>query len=495
VSKRTDSSGAGSAVSAGLTAASTLIVSSFAAVVGVLIARKFGRTDETDGFFAAYGVYIVITIAAQSIRIAVLPTLARARVESRLAGTVAGFAIALTVAAVPLLIVDEAATQAIAGLLTSSGTAQDACAQALRWLVPAAVAHLYVGLAASGLASLDDYATAALGYAAGSAAGLVLILGEMDAHGIVAVSWGVALNACVALLIPTVGLAWRATHARMPATAVRPSGAPLGSRLGVFAAAAALPIALQLLYVVCLPFAGTLGSGAVTSFGYAYLAAASLVTVTAFSIGLVSSVPLTRGGLGEGVVGRHVVASSWIALVPIGAAVGAFAVGGAAIVERVLGGAYGGDVGGEVSRLVVVLAPWMVASVGVNLTFPLAFVANRLRLLPVIGGAALVAQALLAWLGVELLDLDGLALALALSTLLVLAALLVQLRAAEQGLRGVALAALVVAAFACAAFVPPRLVAAGVASALVGVALYTLLIVVVRPRRLRESWAYLRALR
>ena len=134
-------------------------------------------------------------------------------------------------------------------------------------------------------------------------------------------------------------------------------------------------------------------------------------------------------------------ASAWIALVPSAPPCGAFAVAGAPIVERVLGGAYGGDVGDEVGRLVVLLAPWMVVSVGVNVTFPLAFVAERLRALPWIGAGALAVQVLLAWVGVELFELDGLALSLAVSTLLVLAALLVQLDAVERGLRGIAIAA------------------------------------------------------
>jgi hypothetical protein len=396
-----------------------------------------------------------------------------------------------------VLVLGEVASRQIADLLTGAGStiAQDTCTDALRWLLPAALAHLYAGLAASGLAARDDYATAAAGYAAGSAAGLVLIVSQVDEHGIVAVARGVALNATIALLVPTIGLAWRAAHSRMPSRAVRPTGAPLTSRLGVFAIAAALPIALQLLYVVCLPFAGGLGPGAVTSFGYAYLAAASLVTITAFSIGLVSSVPLTRLGLGVGAVGRHVTSSAWIALLPIGAAVGATAVAGALIVEGVLGGAYGGDVGDEVSRLVVVLAPWMVVSVGVNVAFPLAFVADRLRALPLIGAVALAAQVPLAWIGAELFELDGLALSLAASTLLVLGALLTQLGAVESGLRGIAIAALVIAAFACVAFVPVGLVAGGVVSALVGVAVYTVLVALVRPSGLRASWSYLRALR
>jgi hypothetical protein len=161
----------------------------------------------------------------------------------------------------------------------------------------------------------------------------------------------------------------------------------------------------------------------------------------------------------------------------------------------VLGAAYGGDVGDEVSRLVVVLAPWMVVSVGVNVAFPLAFVADRLRALPLIGAVALAAQVPLAWIGAELFELDGLALSLAASTLLVLGALLAQLGAVESGLRGIAIAALVIAAFACVAFVPVGLVAGGVVSALVGVAVYTVLVALVRPSGLRASWSYLRALR
>lgn len=496
MAKRTDSPGLGSLTSAALTAASTLVVSAFAAIVGIVIAREFGRTDETDGFFAAYGVFIVIALAAQSIRIAVLPALTRARDERRLAGNIAGFATALVVVAVPLVLVVELAADPIAGLLTGDGSdiAQEACANGLRWMVPAAVAHLFAGLAASSLAALDDYATAALGYAAGSAAGLFLILTLVDSEGIVAVGWGMALNGVVALLVPAIVLAWRARRSSMPATAVRPAGLPLASRLGVFAAAAALPIALQLLYVVCLPFAGRLGAGAVTSFGYAYLAAATLVSVTAFSIGLVSSVPLTRIGLGPGVSARHVVSAAWVALTVIGAAVGAFALAGGGIVEGVLGDAYGGDVGQEVARLVLVLSPWMIASVGVNVAFPLAFVAERLRPLPWIGAAALVLQVLLAWAFAGLLDLDGLAIALTLSTFFVLLTLLRELDALSDGVRGVAVAAATIAVFTVVAFFPAGLVLGSLSGAMAGLAAYVALMALVRPRGLRASWAYLRAL-
>ena len=497
MSKRTDSSGLGSLTSAALTAVSTLVVTGFAAIVGVIIAQEFGRTDETDGFFAAYGVFIVIVLASQAIRVAVLPSLARAREERRLAGAVAGFATALAVVALPLFAVGYLAAGSIAGVLTGSEsvTAQDVCADALRWLVPAAVAHLFAGLAASGLAALDDYATAALGYALGSTGALTLIVTRVDQDGIAALWWGVALNGAISLAIPALGLAMRAARARMPAAAVRPSGPPLRSRLGIFATAASLPIALQLLYVICLPFAGHVESGAVTSFGYAYLGAASLVSITAFSIGLVSSVPLTRIGLDESAVTRHVSSSAWVALTLIGAAVGAFAVAGGQIVEHVLGDAYGGDIGEEVSRLIVVLSPWMVASVGVNVSFPLAFVVNRLRALPLLGAAALAAQLLLAWIGSTLFELDGLAVALTLSTLFVLVGLLRELGALESGLRGIVHAALAIAAVTAVAFLPLGLVLGSIAAALVGLVVYGVLVALWRPAGLTRSWGYLRALR
>ena len=495
--KRTDSPGLGSLASAALTAVSTLVVTGFAAVVGVVIAHHFGRTEQTDGFFAAYGVFIVIVLASQAIRVAILPPLARARQEGRLAGEVAGFATALAVAAVPLLLLGWFAAQPIADVLTGSEseTAQDVCADALRWLVPAGIAYLFAGVAASGLAALDDYATAALGYALGGTAALIEIVARVDDDGIAALYRGVALNGTIALVVPVLGLAVRATRTRMPRQAVRPRGPRLRSRLAVFATAAALPIALQLLYVVCIPFAGRLEPGAVTSFGYAYLGAASFVSITAFSIGLVSSVPLTRSGLAAGAAARHVTSSAWVALSVIGACVGTFAVSGGDIVESLLGEAYGGDIGEEVSRLIVVLTPWMVASVGVNVSFPLAFVAERLRPLPLIAAVALALQLALAWVGFELLELDGLAVALALSTLFVLTALLRELGALHTGLRGIVRAAAAIGAVAVAAFLLPSLLFGAVVAALVGLVLYVVLVTAWRPAGLTRSWGYLRALR
>jgi peptidoglycan biosynthesis protein MviN/MurJ (putative lipid II flippase) len=473
-----------------------LIVATVSAAVGVVIAREFGRSDETDGLLSAYGVFIVIVIAAQGIRVAVLPQLARAWADRRLAGEIAGSALALAVFAAPLVLVTELEAQSLAGLLTGeeSEIARDTAADALRWMVPAATAYLFAGLAASGLAARDEYGTAALGFAAGSLAGLTLILLRVESDGIIAIAWGMTLNASIALLVPAAVLGGHAFHARMPARAVRPTGPPLRVRLGTFVVGALLPLALQLLYVVCLPFAGSLGTGAATSFVYAYLAASSLVAVTAGSLGLVTSVPLSRSELSASSVSRHVVAATWVALTLIGGAAGVFALAGGDVVEAVLGRAYEGVVGAELGRLVVVLSFWMVAAVGVTVAFPLAFVSGRTRALPWIAVAALALQVPLAWAGGRLLELDGLALALAISNLLVLVMLLGTLHAWRPSARGLVSAGAVIGAIAIAAFSVPALILGSVPAALLGLAAYIGAFAVFRPSGLGESWRYLRAL-
>src|SRR5439155_19484157 len=53
----------GSAVRSGIaTGMATLAVSGSAALAGAYLAHKFGRNAETDGFLAAYGVYLVLVL-------------------------------------------------------------------------------------------------------------------------------------------------------------------------------------------------------------------------------------------------------------------------------------------------------------------------------------------------------------------------------------------------------------------------------------------------
>src|SRR5689334_5807645 len=87
--------------SGALTGLAQIVLALAAAAAGALLAQKFGRTAETDGFLAAYGVYLVLVLAAQAFRLVVVPDLTRAAAEGRLAGEIRAYAIAFLVLAVP----------------------------------------------------------------------------------------------------------------------------------------------------------------------------------------------------------------------------------------------------------------------------------------------------------------------------------------------------------------------------------------------------------
>ncbi len=497
--KRTVHSGHGSLLPGAVTALALAVQTGLAAVVGVIVARKLGRTEETDGFFAAYGLFIVLALAATTTRSVVMPRLARAREERRLASEAVGHAGALALVLAPLAVVGVLAAGPAASVLTGFGPdgAREAAATVLPWMLAAGLGQFAAGLLTSALAALDDYLVAAAGFVGGSVVGLLLILATIDEHGVRAVAWGMALNGAVAAVVPAIALIVHARRERMPPTAVRPGMTPGGVRevLGGLGRGIALPLALQGVYLISLPVAARAGVGEVTSFGYAYIAAAAVVSVTATSLGLVTSVPLARAGLDSARIARHVRASSWPALLAVAATAGVFALAGETILAGVLGAAYDREVGASLGRVVVALAPWMVVTVAFAVAFPLVFVASRVAPLPRIAAAALLGHVPLAIVAQRVAGLDGLAVALAISTALALLLVLRGLGAARSTVAALARPTAQVGALALIAFGAASLATAeAVPGAALGLAAFAVLVAVTRPAGLREAWAYLRSL-
>jgi hypothetical protein len=476
-----------------LTGLAQVVVALAAAGAGALLAHKFGRNAETDGFLSAYAVYLVLILAAQSFRMVVVPDLTRAAIEGRLGGESRSFALAHLTLAIPASILVGVFSSQIGDVLTGNlpPHAAHVAARALVILVPAAFVQLLAALAASALAALDSYGTAAAGFACGGVVGVVVFAALAGPVGIVGLAWGLAANAVVALAIPTVALLRRgALRGRLP------ERLEIVPRLWHLLQGAAVPVALQGCYLLALRFSARLGIGSVTSFSYAYLAAATLVGSTAFSLGLISSAPLTRRGLEPVAAARHVVHSAWVSLSLVGAAAGVFALVGGRIVELVLGGAYGGGVGRALGHLVAYLALWMLAWVGFAVTFPLVFVAEkRWTLVPI--GAAGFALCIPLGLGLRhLWGAPGIAIAIGLATLVIAAGLMATvapevLWIAAAGLGRLALA---VGSAAALAFGALSLALSPVPAALVGVVVYALLIVSLRSLGLSEAWAYVRGL-
>ena len=476
-----------------LTGLAQIAVAVAAAGAGALLAHKFGRNSETDGFLGAYGVYLVLVLTAQAFRMVVVPDLTRAVPHGTLGGETRAYALAILSLALPASVLVGLFSSRFGDLLTGSlpPRAAHVAARALVILVPAAFGQLLAALAASALAAHDSYGTAAAGFALGGIGGLVVFALLADRLGIVALAWGLAFNAAIALSVPVAALARRGAL-----RGAWPDRLAIGPRIGRLAQGAAIPLALQGCYLLALRFAAQLGVGRVTSFSYAYLAASTLVGATAFSLGLISSAPLTRRGIDAEAAGRHVVHAAWVSLVFVGAAGGVFALVGGRIVGAVLGGAYTGNVGLELGHLVVYLALWMLAWVGFAVTFPLVFVAEkRWTLLPLaVGGFGLcipIGLALRALWG-----LPGLAIALGVSTFVIAAGLMatLALRALAIAAVGLARLALAVGGAAALAFGPISLALPPIPAAVVGIAVYALIVYALRSLGLSAAWTYVRGL-
>jgi hypothetical protein len=471
---------------------STLVVGVSAAAAGILLAHKFGRGAETDGFLAAYGVYLVFALAAQTLRIVLVPELTRAAAEGRLADDARSYGWALLVVGLPASVLVAVFAHPLAQVFTGGlpDRAAHTAGGALAWLVPAGFAQILAAVAAAALAARDSYVLAAVGFAAGSASALLAFAVLADAHGPLALAWGLALSSTVSLGLPLAALSARGLFQGL----ARPTRAV--ARLARMLQVVALPLALQGFYIVALRLAADLHVGDVTSLSYAYIFAAAVVAATASTIALVSSAPLTRRGLDAGSAAAHVVHSVWLSLVVVAAAAAVFALVGGRIAHVVLGGAFAGDPGHQLGKLVVFLALWMAASVALSVTFPLLFVIERGRVLLPLAAAALGLDVALSlglrdWLGLE-----GVALALGLSTLAVLAAMLASLSRGMLARSAVGLGppTLAVAALTGLTFGLASLLLPNAAAAIVGLSLYALVLLIVRPRPLREAWAYVRTL-
>ena len=355
-----------SAVRSGiLTGLSFLALAGTSAAVAAILAQKFGHTAETDGFFAAFGVYLVLVLAAQSFRLVVLPDLTRAAEGGRLGAETRAYLASIAALGVVVSVLVVVLRHPLGDAITSSLPSRSAhiAASALTYLVPAAFGQL-------------------------------------------------------------------------------------------------------------------------------------LAAVTAGSVALVSSAPLTRRGVDAESAAAHVVNASWLSLALIAAAAGVFALVGPRVVEAILGSSFSGRDGRQLGHLVVYLAPWTFATVAYTLAFPLVFVVGRHAVLVPVAVGAVALHVPLTWALRKAFGMPGIAVALALSTFVVLAVLLVSLslRALRLAAAGLARLALVEAALAAASFGLLALVVGGIPAAVIGLAVYGALIVAWRPRGLREAWAYVRAL-
>jgi peptidoglycan biosynthesis protein MviN/MurJ (putative lipid II flippase) len=263
-----------------------------AALMGVLIARRFGASGSTDGFFVANALYGVFLILAQSLRMTSVSRLIDGDTRTRFHAELRGVA---------LVFVGSGALFAAAGVglapLVASGDALRAFQVALAALWPAVGLHLFAGLGAAMLATWEQYRFAALAFAAGGLANVAAFLAltpRLGVYGIPgALTVGAAVSAgLIALALRRKGRLTSGGGERRREAQSRPGEARMSAArilLGGFAF-----VATQIAPLISVAFAGTDGVGRASVYWYSAMLLVLLNAALASPISIVFAPVVAR---------------------------------------------------------------------------------------------------------------------------------------------------------------------------------------------------------
>lgn len=470
--------------SAALNGGALAVVALGSAIQVALYLRDFGATHRTDGVIAAIAVYSLVVVLGQLLRTTAVPLLSgkTPTLTSR------RFGWAMVVLAVSATVVCAAPASVIASLIAgASGPAgRHIATQAVVIMAPAIGLQLLgSGLAVHG-AVRGRLDAVSMAFIASSFAGLVaFFVLRAPSHELV-LAW-----ANLASSVALVG----ALLAGVRVTA-RP---PLGARLVLSAIfelirSIPLPASFVVMYPVSLALAPRDQPGQITLFGLAFTACSYLAGFTGQALSMADAVQLARlrpDDLDER--RRFVVRAFRYSLLLAAPGLGVAAVAGGPIVNALLPAGSRGQ--GDFGLDILLLAPWLIATLGVWATLP-ALLSSPHRLIGWRLGAAVLALVLVhvvaAVIGRALWGFDGIVLTMAVAPTVFVAAALRTAVPATAG-RLARPAAVVVAASAVSFGLPELLIrsvaqpgaVAGILAGAVGAILYAGLALIAFPEAAR----------
>lgn len=360
-----------------------------AALMGVLIARRFGSTAETDGFFTANAVYGVSLFVAQSLRTTTAAPLVEGgpgfeRFREHLGGVVWVFAGSAILAG---------AAAGLAGAMSIDPDARASFQAAILILCPAAGLQLFTGQAAAMLAALDDHLAASVAYMIGTVvaiAGFVAFTGPLGVDGVATGLAAGALATAIAISVALVRRGWRPSP-----PALNRSSRRIAAKLVLGAISL---VAAQLVLAISVGFAGTAGAGAATLYSYAMMAIMLLTAALASPVSIVfapivarawdrqpaSLVPMTMGAFRTGAL-------------LAGPAVAALVLCGPQPAGHVLSSLSGADIN-RIFDVALILSPSLLGTMLVMIPLVAVFTQRRFGELAIWSGAVVVAHAALSGL-------------------------------------------------------------------------------------------------
>jgi peptidoglycan biosynthesis protein MviN/MurJ (putative lipid II flippase) len=375
-------------------AASFLLSNLLGGVLALLIAIIVGEGPETDGFLAAYSVYLTLILFGSTLRIALVPLLGsttdeaefRRSAEDRVRRllTTAALGVAVVVVASPLL------GRAI--VPNAPGDAQTTASVSLAVLAFAAYCQIWAAALSAVAGAVRRFMVSALLYVLSAAVAVAVGATLMAIVGIYGAAIGVLLGAGVLLAghftyLHRLGFV---ALPSLPRLRERPSWTLTLSAL----AGAAIPFALQISLTISLAAVSS-RTGAVTAYTYAYFLTVVATGVTASSLNLVTMPDLIVALEREGRSAAHdymqaVTPFAVFLFLPLAAG---YTFLGHAVVEAILGDRLGAgtvDLFWDLSRIFLVMGlGWTVFVAATTI----ALSQRRYRQLAIVGVAMLAVHA------------------------------------------------------------------------------------------------------
>jgi O-antigen/teichoic acid export membrane protein len=261
-------------------------VSLASAIQAVLVGAIIGTSAGTDGFFAAYGLYALMVVLAQSWRTTIVARLTESGSRYSAFNHFCGAAVLIFLASGVLFV---ALGAPIASLLGGGRPeAEHVAREALLILWPAVGGQMVAALAAAMLGLLGNYGRAAFAFPAGGILSIGAFLALEPSLGLTALSLSILVGTAVTLVLLVAALLHSDWRPSTEILQVREN-----ARLALLLLGASTTNALVYLsYLISLAFAAQLGEGAVTVYTYAYYAQGFFQTFVGSSVMIVLAAPI-----------------------------------------------------------------------------------------------------------------------------------------------------------------------------------------------------------
>lgn len=371
------------------------------AVLALLVAQRFGKTGETDAFFAAYAFYGVGITLVPAFRLTAIAPLVADRTNAAGTRMLGAVAVITLVMAIPMVVF--AGTVGTA-LVESDPTGIAADTLRILWLTLAG--QMFAAMLAALLAVRGAFVVIGVASLLAGVVSVSAFLLVAPALGILAAAVGLAasagwLTACSLVAVLRTG--WRPAHIDLAAVH------GMFAEAGRLAYASATFFGATLLYLLSIAIAARLGEGEATLFAYAFMIANMLVGVTSNVTAMVRSPALLESDERSADVAAAGVWSFRFTVVLVGPVLAMTVLVGGPLIGFALGSGYDDADVNNILVTVAVLSGWILASAAAIFAVVELLARGELRRLLALTVAQVVALTLMALAGAAWIGIEGIA--------------------------------------------------------------------------------------